>query len=628
MNLTKEKLVSLWRMRKSIFENPDNRAISERFDFIKETFNIILSHEIVYKGDAVYMDGKQIVKEDGSSPSLHYFGCKKDKMTASGAYNGVRIMAESFPEYKEIITRIANMLGGFDENEIMQEKYRIISNIITDSNDNGSLISVGQVRHPSSHFADNNYFFNVIDTIKRIAENTFDTRESRLVLRWPGTNYYGFAPEELDERAIPLQRAALIGRFPYKFFYMWVNAKDVIHPVSLMAYRNLVQQKDSFMKYDQDYNMDQSFADFIGEKGWGVYSRTIASFIPEEERGENFIDDLSKLFSIIMTLEQDVRDYAELLDTGNQALILWGPPGTGKTYSAKKLIQKVLGIKEEDLSDYLFEKGNKDDKGKWAIVQFHPSYSYEDFIGGISPQLEGNSLSYVLKEGIFKRFCDYAARADNNKKKYVFLIDEINRADLSSVFGELMYALEYRNEEIRLPNFTTPFKIPQNVYLIGTMNSVDKSLTTFDIALRRRFAFFKVKPNMKALEHMLARSTKSLEAVEYYIREDNIQGFIQRCERLNSNITNPKKQLRLGEDYEIGHAYFAKIKDFLFFEDESDENNPNKTHRVGVINSYSLEKLWMYHLLPLLEEYLGSRVDDTDIQKLLVEEGKSFTSDN
>lgn len=616
MNLTKEKLVSLWRMRKSIFENPDNSAISKRFDFIKNTFESILSHKIVYKDDAVFMDGKQIVMKDGTVPSLHYFGCKKDEMTASGAYNGVRIMAESFPEYQEIITRIGSMLGGFDENETMQDEYRIISNKITDSNDNGSLISVGQVRHPSSHFADNNYFFNVIDTVNRIANNEFDTSDSRLVLRWPGTNYYNFTPEELDEQAIPLQRAALIGRFPYKFFYMWVNAKDVIHPISLMAYRNLVQQKDNLLRYDPDYNMDQPFVDFIGKGGWGMYSNAIVNFIPEEERGENFIDELSRLLSIVMTLEQDVRDYSELLDTGNKALILWGPPGTGKTFAARKLIQKKLCINQEEVPDYLFEKGTKDDKGKWAIVQFHPSYSYEDFIGGISPQLEGNTLSYVLKEGIFKRFCDYAAKTENTGKNYVFVIDEINRADLSSVFGELMYALEYRDEEIRLPNFKTPFKIPDNVYLIGTMNSVDKSLTTFDLALRRRFAFFKVMPNMKALESMLAK---------YNIRENNLQDFIKRCERLNRHITNPQKQFRLNEDYQIGHAYFAKIKDFLIFEEEIMENDPDKTQSIGVINSYSLEKLWMYHLLPLLEEYLGSRIDDAEIQQLLKKEEEIFT---
>ena len=233
MNLTKEKLVSLWRMRKTIFNNPDNSEICHRFDFIKKTFEDIMSHEVVYKDGAVFIDGEQILMDDGSAPSLHYFGCKKDEMTSPVAFDGIRKMKKTFPKFKDLITEIGSMLGGFDENETMKGEYRIISNKITDSNDSGTLISEGQVRHPSSHFADNNYFFNVVDTVKSISQDTFDPKNSRLVLRWPSTNYYRYSPEEVDEQAIPLQQNALIGRFPYKFFYMWTHSKDVIHPVSL-----------------------------------------------------------------------------------------------------------------------------------------------------------------------------------------------------------------------------------------------------------------------------------------------------------------------------------------------------------------------------------------------------------
>ena len=148
------------------------------------------------------------------------------------------------------------------------------------------------------------------------------------------------------------------------------------------------------------------------------------------------------------------------------------------------------------------------------------------------------------------------------------------------------------------------------------MNSIDKSLVTFDLALRRRFAFCKIMPQLSVLESMLA---------EYNIDENVLNAYISRCKELNDRISNPNSRLQLGVDYQIGHAYFAKIKDFLIFEEEIMENDPDKTQSIGVINSYSLEKLWMYHLLPLLEEYLGSRIDDAEIQQLLKKEEEIFT---
>ena len=109
------------------------------------------------------------------------------------------------------------------------------------------------------------------------------------------------------------------------------------------------------------------------------------------------------------------------------------------------------------------------------------------------------------------------------------------------------------------------------------------------------------------------------------IREDNLQDFIERCDRLNHNITKADGQFRLGEDYQIGHAYFAKIRDFLIYEEQENEHHKEK---IGIINSFSLEKLWLYHLLPLLEEYLGSRVEDIEIKQLLNSEQEIFTKSN
>lgn len=189
--------------------------------------------------------------------------------------------------------------------------------------------------------------------------------------------------------------------------------------------------------------------------------------------------------------------------------------------------------------------------------------------------------------------CDIANLEENKNKPFILIIDEINRADLSAVFGELMYALEYRNEKISIPNFEEPFVIPENIYLIGTMNSIDKSLATFDLALRRRFGFYKIMPDVNLLSDMLATTN---------LCNDSIKEFIKRCKNLNDKISN-NQILQLGYDYQIGHAYFAKIKDFI--PDNKDEQS---------ISTFDLEKLWIYHLEPLLEEYIGNRMEDPSIK--------------
>ena len=187
---------------------------------------------------------------------------------------------------------------------------------------------------------------------------------------------------------------------------------------------------------------------------------------------------------------------------------------------------------------------------------------------------------------------------------------------MSAVFGELMYALEYRNEKITIPNFKEEFTIPDNVYIIGTMNSIDKSLVTFDLALRRRFSFYKVMPQIPVLNTILAA---------YQISQKSLSTFLSHCLKLNAQISGVNEDgdsnaddnaLMLGEDYQIGQAYFAKIKDFL----ETDSSSSKKQD----IRPDHMQKLWSYHLLPLLEEYLGNQVEDADIKKKLKEIEKQF----
>lgn len=601
MNLTKDKLIEAWKNRSQIFNDPSNKSIIDRFEFLSKLFKDIEKTSVSYDYNAkrVTIGGKALTMNDGNYPSLNYFGCKDDEMAAEGAFNGVKNMMVSFPDYKDLINKIGCLLGGFDVNDVndhqMFDEYRIISNAITGESDGNSLTSSGKARHPSSNFADNNYFFNVIFTLNCIKDDNFDPEKSKVVLRYPSDTYFVGTDDEGKKKE---QIEILKHRFPYKFFHMWTHRDNELHLVGLMAYQNLVKLDNSEIKYD-DNNVDQDYTSFTDS--WVEYSNKICNLIPEEDRGNGFFNEMSKLLSLLLCKEQDLKKIEDLLSTGNKAIILHGPPGTGKTYNAKEVVAEFLKIDKGKgkLDDYKFNnKSGLKETGAWDIVQFHPNYTYEDFVGGITPKLSGDELSYEVKTGVFKKICDVANKKENEKKNFVLVIDEINRADLSAVFGELLYALEYRNEQISIPNFDEPFVIPSNVYIIGTMNSIDKSLVTFDLALRRRFGFFKVVPNTSIIENILSEANINIE-------ESCLKNYIARCEELNKEIADQSKELRLGPDYQIGHAYFGKIKDFI-------KNDKNGEEHI-IISSFDLEKLWIYHIEPLLLEYLGNRIDDSSV---------------
>jgi DNA polymerase III delta prime subunit len=363
--------------------------------------------------------------------------------------------------------------------------------------------------------------------------------------------------------------------------------------------------------------LDVSAAEFISR--WPEVSTQLSALITGQPYSSLTPDgkmDLSKLLFVASLADTTTTNVFDMVKTGNQAIILYGPPGTGKTYRAQEVVKHLLGTQDLAASNFskMFNRAassaagstraasDSDDSanlrhsGCWELIQFHPNYSYHDFIGGIMPELTGDKLGYAKNEGIFKRFCD-AANA-HRPKPFVLIIDEINRADLSSVFGELMYALEYRNKAINILQFGA-FEIPDNVFVIGTMNSADKSLVTFDLALRRRFLFFKLLPDMNVLHDWNAKREKDGKPP---INDEDLALLIGKAKRLNSAlIGNGATELGLPEDYGIGQAYFMKIADFCVIEaGASTERNEAR------ITEFSREQLWIYHLEPLLEEYLGA----------------------
>lgn len=208
-------------------------------------------------------------------------------------------------------------------------------------------------------------------------------------------------------------------------------------------------------------------------------------------------------------------------------IILQGAPGVGKTFAAKKLAYSIMG---------------EEDDSRIELVQFHQNYSYEDFVMGYRPNDKGG---FDLTDGIFYRFCQKAA--NKPELDHFFIIDEINRGNLSKIFGELLMLIEkdYRDTKATLAYSGLPFSVPSNLYIIGMMNTADRSLAMIDYALRRRFSFFDMEPGF---------SSEGFMAYQNGLNNETFNELIEQIRKLNKEITNDSS---LGRGFQIGHSYFC-----------------------------------------------------------------------
>jgi len=235
-------------------------------------------------------------------------------------------------------------------------------------------------------------------------------------------------------------------------------------------------------------------------------------------------------------------------------IILQGAPGVGKTYAAKRLAYSMMGVK---------------DVSRVKLVQFHQSYSYEDFIEGYRPSAAG----FELVKGAFYSFCKKAAD-DDEENAYFFIIDEINRGNLSKIFGELFMLIESdkRGDKLQLLYSRELFSVPTNVHIIGMMNTADRSLAMLDYALRRRFAFVELRP-----------AFDSDDFRDYCAGLDNsrFEALVREVESLNRAIAEDES---LGEGFCIGHSYFCNME-------------------VDSCTDAALASIVDYELIPMLKEY-------------------------
>ena len=361
------------------------------------------------------------------------------------------------------------------------------------------------------------------------------------------------------------------------------NPKDVFPILS-------ERHQESIAKYFKiEINNDESFDKALKDKLDNMLlSNDLLKNINVATNGN---PNLTSIYtSVLYDIKSQWEDYDITFYQENQNVILTGAPGTGKTYLAKKVAAKIIGCREDELENV----------EQFGFVQFHPSYDYTDFVEGLRPIKSNgsNGVEFELMDGVFKQFCLKALK--NPKHNYVFVIDEINRGEMSKIFGELFFSIDpgYRGKQgavqTQYANMVKwgnqfdwnldngkkgQFFVSENVYIIGTMNDIDRSVESMDFAFRRRFAFKEIT------------ATDTQEDILYYsdlnLSSDDLGKLTRTMNAINDCLTS----LNFSDSYHIGGAYFKKISKY---------SSKIKT---------KWECLWNYHLKGTLYEYFRGEPD-------------------
>ena len=321
--------------------------------------------------------------------------------------------------------------------------------------------------------------------------------------------------------------------------------ENLVNPIDFEEIKSIEELKEFEFLKNQQGSLFR-----LTESEYGVLLDLVREKNPRERKmslprytKENFLSDVY--------ISEGEYDLLKSLLLNKKNIILQGAPGVGKTYAAKRLAYSILREKDES---------------KIESVQFHQNYSYEDFVMGYKPTNDG----FELRDGTFYKFCKKAE--NDSESKYFFIIDEINRGNLSKVFGELLMLIEkdYRNTAIKLAYDGVLFSVPENVYIIGMMNTADRSLAMIDYALRRRFSFYEFKPGF---------DSAGFKNYMKDLNSDLFDSLINKVKKLNTEIVNDES---LGEGFQLGHSYFCNLE--------------------------RIDEIWIaevidYEILPTLKEY-------------------------
>lgn len=389
---------------------------------------------------------------------------------------------------------------------------------------------------------------------RRIFQNFIDAREGDIVIGYEAT------PVKQVVAIAEIVKAADGQKIYFKKTESLLNPIDysVIKDIPELSGMEFLKNKNgSFFKLTKDeYNV---LADLIRDENPITVNKRNPPY-----SGNNFLDD------VFIKSEEYTKLRSLLLAKKN--IILQGAPGVGKTYSAKRLAYSIIG---------------EEDRTKVEFIQFHQNYSYEDFVMGYKPKEDGG---FELRRGVFYNFCR-KAQSDPDKK-YFFIIDEINRGNISKIFGELITLIESTKRagmpeaaSAILPYSGDEFSVPSNVYILGTMNTADRSIALMDTALRRRFQFVEMMPDSDVLRKIHADKVEDLDVAAM-------------LDKINERI-----EYLYDREHTIGHAFFTDLKDDATL--------------------VKLQSIFEKSVIPLLQEYFYE-----DYQKIQLVLGDNAKSDD
>lgn len=362
-------------------------------------------------------------------------------------------------------------------------------------------------------------------------------------------------------QTIPLIAAKLCFLY-YPNYFISIGSRGKLQTITELFE---IQSQDDSISARISFNICKYFREVFPERladdpQWLGYAlwRFINEFendeieeVEQENNNEKY--DKNDFLNEVFIEEEKYNSIVSVLEK-KKNIILEGAPGVGKTFMAKRLAYSIIGRK---------------DKNQVQLIQFHQSYSYEDFIEGFRPTENG----FKLEKGLFYKICKKAE--SNPKEKYYLIIDEINRGNLSKIFGELLMLIESdkRGDELTLAYSELPFSVPSNLFIIGLMNTADRSLALIDYALRRRFSFIRIEPAFDSPKFIKTFNDKF---------DQDFNKIIEIIKKINEAIEDDKS---LGSGFKIGHSYFC----------------PDIKDRKG--NKRDIEDIITYEIIPLLEEY-------------------------